>query len=254
MHALIASVLNVILSGAMTCQAPQENREGDLVPVESSLTYHSPEYHLKLREILMRKAPAKCPLQFLVVPSFEPETLLSLHEVEGGFEAQVVKPDQQIWPLRATQQAIVCTERNAVVPVPIAVRLTGLWRSMLLRTHYSTSEPQILDGVSYLFFSWKQRVGDWSGEANSPGKGTRAFAMAEVGECLVSYVEAEPAKRPDLQALLEKAMDRLDALLAESAKGTDKAKSGEGDGNRRGDPPAPPNPPQPQSAPGGKRN
>lgn len=69
-------VVTAMLAGAALCQAPPASRDGDLEPIASALTDPSPDYHLKLREILMRKAPAKCDLQFMVLPSFQPETLL----------------------------------------------------------------------------------------------------------------------------------------------------------------------------------
>jgi hypothetical protein len=139
-----------------------------------------------------------------------------------------VKPGKQIWEAlhevrreeRTKPLAIECTGTKAIIPGPVAARVTKLWRSMLLRTRYSTADGVHLDGVSYLFFSWEQRVGDMGGEANNPSEGTRAFVLAEIGNCLVSYVEAEPEKRAELLLRLAKEMDRLELLLAATGNET----------------------------------
>jgi hypothetical protein len=212
----ILPLIVVALFGLPACQHTLAT-EADLEPIESALTCHTPAYQLHLRETLMRKAPAHCEVQFLVLPAFEPEMLVSLYPVDGGFEAQVVRPSRQIWGAGSDGGPIDCGEARASVPVAVAARLTRLWRAMLARTRYSQAKAQVLDGVGYQFFSWRQGLGSWGGGVANPPAGSRAFVLARVGSSLAAYVEAQAADQAEHLCALTEAMDRLDSSLARVA-------------------------------------
>ncbi len=241
-----------LLCCACVCQAPNESgKDEDLQPIQSALTYHTPGYHLKLREVLMTKAPHGPPVQLLILPSFHPETLVTLYattervgpwkQVERtGFEAQVVRPSESIWEHRGAADEVKCTVAKRQVSGEIAERLTDLWRGMLLRTRHSSDRKVHLDGVSYYFTSWKENHGTWSGMADNPAEGSRPYVLAEIGKSLIEYVEADSAAEKEALSLLTKQMDALEALLAAPEDRPQKARpqGGDGDVGRKPDLPA----------------
>lgn len=210
---MLVAVLALLICLGCGQTPPAAPETQDLEPIEGALTYHTPAYHMQLRQHLLKKARAN-DLQFLILQSFEPEVLLSIYESARGCEAELVEPEQQIWEKVVAKQGEVADIATKVLhkslPEAIGTRLRALWKTMLLRTRYQDNPPTVLDGVSYVFLS----DGSRGGEANNPIEGTRPFLFAEIGQLVVSYVEAEPAKEKDLLASLTKQMDALDALLA----------------------------------------
>lgn len=182
--------------------------------MESALTHHTPDYHVHLRRVLMRKAPSFCVLQFLVMPSFQPETLLSLYQVDRGYEAQVLTPKQQIWAFEGNVTDIECREVRKGLPAHTAERLCGVWKQMLLRTRHSVSTHIGLDGVGYAFMRYERGLGHWSGESSNPEHATRPFVLAEIGESVVAYVEADSASEPALLTKMTRSLEQLEASLA----------------------------------------
>ncbi len=188
--------------------------DGDLEPMESALTYHTPAYHVHLRRALIDRAPRLCVLQFLVLPSFEPETLLSLHQVDGRYEAQVLAPKLQIWAFEGDVGKIECSECKKHLPVQTAERLCRVWNRMLLRTRHNVSRHLVLDGVGYAFMGYERGPGHMSGEASNPEQGTRPYVLADIGEAVVAYVRADSASEHAILAKVSKSLDELEASLA----------------------------------------
>lgn len=209
------------LSGiALAQQRDAPPRRQDLEPVESALTYHTPTYHSKLRDILLKPVPWDSPVVFLSLPSFELETLVSVHPVGDSHEAVVLLPERQIWEHVSAKddRRIAVTTTKKALPAKLAERLRQQWRTMLARTCYSDDPIQHLDGVSYLFLQYLRGVGHRGGKASNPATGTRAAGMAEVGLALIAYVQAKPDDEAAALARLGEAMDALDAMLAAVAK------------------------------------
>lgn len=195
--------------------SPIVTLDGDLEPLESALTYHTPEYHVRLRQVLRQKAPDDGLLQFLVMPSFEPETLLSLHRVGQGYEAHIVTPREQIWYSKTPVDQIECTEAKQGFPAATAERLLVVWKQMLRRTRYSEAPPTTLDGTSYAFLNLERGVGrDWSGRTSNPLPGTRPNLLAQIGEDVIAYVRADAAAAPALLTKVDTALAQLEASLA----------------------------------------
>lgn len=187
---------------------------GDLEPIESALTYHSPAYHGRLREVLIDKAPRPYVLQFLIKPSFEPETLLSLYRVDGRYEAQVRAPEVRIWGAEGGFGNIECKEAKKQVPAQTAERLCRVWNQMLVRTKRSMSDYLAFDGESYAFMGYQEGLGYMSGETSNPEQGTRPHVLAGIGEAMVAYVLADPASEHVLLANVTTSLDGLEASLA----------------------------------------
>lgn len=188
--------------------------DGDLEPMQSALTYHTPSYHVHLRRALIDRAPRLCVIQFLVMPSFEPETLLSLHQVDGGYEVQLISPKLQIWAFEGDVGNIECVESKKQLPTQTAERLRGVWSRMLLRARHDPSPHLVLDGVGYAFMGYERGVGHMSGESSNPEQGTRPYVLADIGEAVVAYVRADSVSERAILAKVNKSLDELEASLA----------------------------------------
>lgn len=188
--------------------------EGDLEPLQSALTYHTPEYYVRLRQVLMKKAPDDSVLQFLILPSFAPETLLSLHRVGQGYEAVVISPKEQIWYSKASVDDIECIEARKSFPLPAAERMCVVWKQLLLRTRYTEAGPTTLDGVAYAFLLSEQGLGDWGGRSSNPRPGTRPDVLAQIGEDVIAYVRADTASEQALLTKVGSSLAQLEASLA----------------------------------------
>ncbi|MCC7064174.1 MAG: hypothetical protein IT456_15290 [Planctomycetes bacterium] len=188
--------------------------EGDLEPLQSALTYHTPEYHVRLRQVLMKKAPDDSVLQFLVMPSFAPETLLSLHRVGQGYEVVVISPKEQIWYSKVSVGEIECIEARKSLPSATAEQMCVVWKKMLLRTRYTEAAPTTLDGVAYAFLLSEQGLGDWGGRSSNPRPGTRPDVLAQIGEDVIAYVRADAASEQALLTKVGSALAQLEASLA----------------------------------------
>ena len=216
--------ITIILVGLLTLagcgggegtSSPPVTLDGDLEPLESAFTYHTPEYHVRLRQVLRKKAPDDSLLQFLVMPSFEPETQLSLHRVGQGYEVHIVTPREQIWYSKAPVDQIECIEARKGLPAATAERLREVWKQMLRRTRYSEAPPTTLDGTSYAFLNLERGPGrDWSGRASNPPPGTRPNLLAQIGEDVIAYVRADASAEPTLLAKVDSALAQLEASLA----------------------------------------
>jgi hypothetical protein len=207
---------SLLLACVAAAQAPQERPPQELEPLPSALTYHTPAYHVRLREVLLRKAGGD-DLQFLVLESFEPEVLLAVNRTEKGWQAEVIVPEKQIWELvsreeqehKARTADPPCKVTRKPLPEALATRLLALWQTMLQRTRYA--QPDLsLDGVSYVFLTNGYR----GGEASNPKAGTRPFQLAEIGKLTVAWVRCEQAQEPAALQQLTVKIETLEAMLA----------------------------------------
>jgi hypothetical protein len=192
----------------------QAGAEAELEPIESSLTDPSP-YHTFLRSVLLDKVPHRAELQCLALPSFQPETLVSVHQNEGGFTAVLVKPQAPIWAAAEEKEArkdIPCTQAKKELPKDLALRLRQAWREMCARSRFGGCPPCGVDGIGYMFLASSDGA-----EAFNPESGTRPFQLAEIGMQLIAYVEARPEQEQELAAAIAAALTTLERELAKKA-------------------------------------
>jgi hypothetical protein len=184
----------------------------ELEPLASALTHHTTSYHLRLRSVLFAAA-GRGDIQFLVLPSFEPELLLSIRRHAAGVRARVVRPQWQIWQVVRDEQPAAhdppCRVADKAMSEPQFVRLQHLWRAMLLRARFADARRVSLDGTSYVFLD-----GHHAAKTHMPEPGTRPHALAEIGLLLVQWTEAGPADEDALPAQLDTRLDALETALA----------------------------------------
>jgi hypothetical protein len=212
--ALLAIAAN--LGGCGPAQRVPDTAEilsGDLEPMPSALTCHTPDYPLHLRQVLLERAPKACDLQFLAMPSFEPERLLTVHQVGGQYAAQVLIPERQVWAFASNVAEIQCQKVEKPLPKPLAERACRVWTSMLRRTRHNESPFLLPDGISYAFLRDQPGSGTWTGQSSNPQPGTRPQVLADIGDHLIAFVRADAADESHLLAQVAKALDRLEASL-----------------------------------------
>lgn len=206
------ALIFLAIAGSVRAQGDIPAVAHELQPVQNAFTYHTPEYHARLRRILFGRAAWRNEFQFLMLPSFEPETLLTLREEKGEYRAHVLRPNIQIWGFRSGEAPFSLEEREKVLPKHLAERGVELWRTMLLRTRYQRYDP-MLDGVSYFFIKREPGSGPLLAESRNPAGGTKPGFIAGIGELLIKYVEAPPKKEQKIQQRIEELMDRLESAI-----------------------------------------
>jgi hypothetical protein len=210
-----------LLSGSFrsSCAAQEAiTKQGDeLEPVASALTELSDieDYHRKLRSLLLRKAPDRSNLQFLSMPSFEPESLLTVFADGTEYRGVTLRPDQSLWYDKRPAASVAIKEHKKAIPTEVAKRAMALWRTMLTRTRYQKHEGVDLDGIRYVFLISEERGRAREGETANPVEKTRGWWLANIGELSTKFVEAPANAEADLLKDLAKAMDALEALLKE---------------------------------------
>lgn len=74
--------------------------------------------------------------------------------------------------------------------------------------------PTTLDGTSYAFLNLARGAGrHWSGRTSNPPPGSRPNLLAQIGEDVIAYVQADAAAAPALLAKVDAALGHLAASL-----------------------------------------
>jgi len=184
----------------------------ELEPARSALTYHSPEYPVRIREVLFKKAQWRNEFQFLSMPSFLPETLLTVRSSGDEYIAQVLRPEKRIGSYKGDEAELRVIEKEKRLPKLLAERARGLWQTMLLRTKFQRRR-RVLDGVSYTFLGSPPGYSRLTARSSNPVPGTKPNLLARIGSLLIAYVASDPAQTKDLEAQLEETMKQLEHAL-----------------------------------------
>jgi hypothetical protein len=195
-------------------------RACELEPVESALTYHTPEYYPNIRKVLFSKVEGSAQFQFLSLPSFSPEYLLSVSEdSDGNYYGQTLSPEKQIWSFSGDVTNIVVTSKTKKLPKNIAKRAHAVWESMLIRTRYQ-GRNVILDGVGYIFLCHVKIKNGYeptlTGESSNPEEGTRPKALAKIAGRLTRYVCCPKEEEPTVEREILDLLSQLETSLKET--------------------------------------
>lgn len=214
----------LILSITLTMPARSEQLVAgpacELEPVESALTYHTPSYHPSIRKVLFSRVTGPVKFQFLSLPSFSPEYLLSVGEdSDGHFFGQALYPENQIWDFAGDVTNITVHTKTKRMPENLAKRANHVWESMLIRTRYQ-GRHVILDGIGYVFLCEIKIKNGYqptlTGESYNPEKGTRPRLLADIGVYLFRYVNCTKAEEPNLEREISDLLSQLETSLKET--------------------------------------
>ena len=189
--------------------------------MESGITYHSPAYYAKLRSVLFENRDTGEPFasrtlseddfQFLMLPPFTPETLLTVSRKETNYVATVITPLKQIWSFDGDIANLAVSRKEKHLPAPIAQRADRLWREMLIRARFAESGV-CPDDESYCFFKWIKGAGILAGETH-PRKNTRPAMLVGIALRLVEFVSADAKDEESTLTNLGVQMGRLETEL-----------------------------------------
>jgi len=213
-------LLSSSFHGSCAAQQATTKQGEELEPVASAFTNLSDieDYHRKLRSLLLRKTPDRSSLQFLSMPSFEPESLLTVFAEGTEYRGVTRRPDQNLWYDKRPAASVAIKEHKKAIPAEVAKRAMALWRTMLTRTRYQKHEGEDLDGIGYVFLISEEKGRAREGETWNPREKTRGWWLATIGELLTKFVEAPADGETDVLKELARAMDALEALLKEPDK------------------------------------
>ena len=167
----------------------------ELEPVESALTYHTPAYHSNIRKVLFPKIKDPVKFQFLSLPSFSPERLLSVCETsEGDYYGQTLSPERQIWDYDGDVTNINVVTKTKVLPKRLVEKACRVWEDMLIRTRYQ-GRNVILDGIGFVFLCKVKIKNGYeptlTGKSSNPEKGTRLRLLADIGGLCINTSTAQ---------------------------------------------------------------
>ena len=208
----------VLVPLLVACSFHSANGQGvsddELEPVASAMTYHTPEYHQTLRKILFEGARRPYELRYLRSPSFSPETLLTITQSRDSiYTAKVVTADVNLWYYKGDTSELTLQVQEKGIPAQIAQRARALWVRMLTRVRYQNVTSLVMDGVSHTFFCWEMGYGELEGTCSSPEEQSRPYILVEIGEKLMSYIEAEPDDETSILQSITSLMDELEQEL-----------------------------------------
>lgn len=184
----------------------------ELEPVEDALTYHSPDYQVRLRDVLFAKAPKDSVCQFLRKPSFHPESLLTIWHNDSNYIAQVLHPNMNIWYYKGDLPTLQVSATEKELPDELAKRVSSLWHTMLLRTKFQRRN-HALDGISYTFLGTVPGYSEITAQSRNPEKGTKPDMLAEIGLHLMNYVMVPPDEEKNIEAQIGDLIDKLENSL-----------------------------------------
>ena len=198
----------------------------ELEPVENVFTYHTPDYPYRIRKILFDRAHRENEFQFLIKPSFRPETLLTVRKKGDEFIAQVLIPEEQIWHYTGDDAELKVIEKVKTFPKDLADPASRLWQTMLLRTRFKWRRPvtdstsymlirAVLDGTSYVFVGSDPRRRIIMAKSDNPARGTKPYLLARIGEHLIEFVEANRENESQILKDTQELISLLERALME---------------------------------------
>ena len=207
-----------LVTSAQTALPPPSQ---ELFPMESGITCHTPEYTLKLRALLFENkesgghvpggVQAEELFQFLRLPPFTPETLLTVSRRGANYVATVISPLRQIWSFDGDIANLDVSRKEKQLPVSIAQRADRLWLEMLARARFAESGIYP-DAEGYCFFKWVKGCGTLAGETY-PRKNTRPAMLAGIARGLVEFVSADAKSEAAILTRLDTQIGALENEL-----------------------------------------
>lgn len=232
MKAIITITLLTLCALIAEAQTVLPSPSQELFPMESSVTYHTPAYHTKLRAVLFKQLETDEPFsnimmesknefQFLKLPPFTPETLLTVTERETNYVAVLLTPEKQIWSFDGDTADLSVDRKVKFLPSPVALRADRLWQEMLIRARFADTGGYP-DATSYCFLKWIKGAGTIAGETHSRNN-TRPSILVDMALNLIQYVNADAKNEKAILKNLDELMDKLEKELRKDKKSSNQS-------------------------------
>ncbi|MBD1397585.1 hypothetical protein H9Q13_10440 [Pontibacter sp. JH31] len=203
----------LILSFILSCRLGFSQGSDHLVPVEGY--FHSfvnsevlETYYERTQETLFKGiGENQYFVRVVILPSFQPEKLLSVESQEEGLVLLKRTVDIPIWAyvsphVSSPNRELKLIEQKVRISEEIATELKELFLIALYKTQYPEAPQMGLDGTSYYFITHKQWAGTMAGKVWSPNKGTKMYELVELTE-LMEKLTQSTAPEEDQKSMIE---------------------------------------------------
>ncbi|NQZ07299.1 MAG: hypothetical protein HRT35_09065 [Algicola sp.] len=190
---------------------------------------------MNIRKVLLDPNERREKLQFLYMPSFTPEILLTVQQGGMAYDAIVQTTERGLWRFRGNLDKVKVIEQRKTLSIKLVERIQAVWQTMLVRTRYlpfGSKHRQIVhqgkskvgysmtfDGVGAVFLKFVESYGVLSGHTSNPEKDTKPEIMMRLGKTMIDYVLAPKEKEDGLQSKIVALTHRLEQLLANDKSG-----------------------------------
>ncbi|WP_215906284.1 hypothetical protein [Hymenobacter latericoloratus] len=193
-----------------------QHQDSHLVPARAALSTwaHGTEYYAEVRKVLGAGLSSNALAQVVVLPSFEPEYIVSVEKQNGRYLLlynTVQRNLHSSFRDEKAEKAVLHTRRAEISP-ELATALARLWNRAIQQVRYP--EPLVSmrsDGVSFVFMAFQAGVGERAGETWSPAAGSTMALLTGIVTDLKEVALAPQNK--ELQQRLLHYADLLDKQL-----------------------------------------
>lgn len=201
---------------ALASQAQQ--RDDHLVPTEGLLTSYSgqDQYYSKVRETLYAGLSENPVALLVVLPSFEPEYVLSIDQKGSKYYLTYNQAQKSIWSASQAQGSpkVEVEAKSVEMSKEAATTVGELFNTALDQVRYPAPVMSIRgDGTTYTFIAFRAGNGIRAGETWSPGVKTKMATLVAVAESL-KELAATPTNQQLEQDLLQQAKQLTTELRA----------------------------------------
>ena len=166
-------------------------------------------YGISVQNILMKDANSRPYAGMVVLPSFEPEWMVTVAFPQNGWaEVQYIVVDKIIWA-NVNKDDIKQIIKKAQIPEDLAQEIKDVWTKMLFDVHYSRNPGLGLDGTVYYFIAFDEKAGPLIGTKWSPKEKSAAGQMVAIGDMLKDYVLAENSSRDEISKKIRQSVRKF---------------------------------------------
>lgn len=209
---------SALLFGQLSHVSYAQHRDSHLVPARAALSTwaHGTEYYAEIRKVLGAGLSNNALAQVVVLPSFEPEYIISVEKQNGRYLLlynMVQGSLHSSFRNKKAEKAVLHTQRAEISP-ELATTLARLWNRAIQQVRYPEPEPLVSlrsDGVSFVFMAFQAGVGERIGETWSPAAGSNMALLTGIATDLKEVILAPQNK--ELQQRLLHYAELLDKQL-----------------------------------------
>ncbi|UOQ64327.1 hypothetical protein [Hymenobacter volaticus] len=202
---------------AFASQAQQ--KDDHLLPAKGLLTSYSVQnqYYTKVRETLYVGLDLNPLARLVVLPSFEPEYVLSIDQKANKYYLTYNQTPKSIWSTTQAQSSsnVEAQAKSVEISKDMATTIEVLFNTALDQVRYPAPVMSIRrDGTTYTFIAFRAGNGLRAGETWSPDVKTKMATLVAVAENL-KELAATPTKQQLEQDLIQHAKQFTTELRAE---------------------------------------
>lgn len=202
---------------AFASQAQQ--KEDHLLPTKGLLTFYSgqDQYYSKVREILYARLSENPVARLVVLPSFQPEYVLSIDQKANKYYLTYNQAPKSIWSTTQAQSSskVEAQAKSVEISKQMATTVGVLFNTALDQVRYPAPVMSMRgDGTTYTFIAFREGNGIRAGEIWSPDVKTKMATLVAIAESL-KELAATPTIQQLEQDLIQQAAQLTTELKAE---------------------------------------